>query len=265
VLLGGRMLQGSAGVPYRADLAFDVDRPDSVSWGCAGQADSGPSRIVEVGDARFLAAGRDVDATGALIIPALTASVRGLAARRWLTPRALDDMAQLGVGLLRWHVRLLDVGAAQAAAADRSAPGRPAITVVAATDAPSLLVLARPPLRPVSRALADVLDALGTWRAPNRPFAAVLPLLTSSSWGGTSATASDAPRSPPNPPPGAVRLGRPPPSPSPPVLLAPGASASFLALRAGDPPVIEAETMVVDAVFIDGRELSAASDRPRPR
>jgi hypothetical protein len=161
VLRGGRILQG-AGVPYRADLAFDVDRPDVVTWGCAGQADGGPSQIVEVGDARFLAAGRDVDAAGALIIPAVTASIRGLAARRWLTARALDDMARLGVGWLRWHVATRDVGSAQATVAALAGSARPAIAIVGERDAPASLVLSRPPRKPASRMLGDFVAALGT-------------------------------------------------------------------------------------------------------
>ena len=235
VVRGGQILQGSAGVPYRADLAFDVEVPDARSWGCAGQTDAGASRIVEAGDARFLAASRDVDAAGAVVIPALTASVRGLAARRWLTPQALDDIARLGVGLLRWHVRSTDVGAAQSIAAERAAPGRPAITGVASTDPPSMLVLARPPRPAASRSLADALDALGAWRAPKRPFASALPLLTA-----------------------------PPASGPAPVRLAPDAAASFLVLRAGDPPAIEAESMVVDTVYVDGRALEAPALRGGP-
>jgi hypothetical protein len=236
VLRGGEILQGRSGVPYRADLAFDVERPDAVAWGCPGQADRGPSRIVEVGDARFLTAGREVDAAGAVIVPALTASVRGLAAGRWLTARALDDMARLGVGLLRWHVHMRDVGAAQALAAERSAPGRPTILVASLTDTPSLLVLARPPRRPASRTLADALEALGSWRAPTRSFAAALPLLTA----------------PPATEPAPVRLTRDQP-------------ASFVVLRrrAGD-SALDAATLQMHAVFIDGREL-APPDTLSPR
>src|SRR5688572_33495348 len=52
---------------------------------------------------------------------------------------------------------------------------------------------------------------LGLPRPPARPF--LRPLLASYQVGGERRRgASDAPRSPPNPPPGAVRLRRPPPS-----------------------------------------------------
>jgi hypothetical protein len=219
VLRGGRILQG--GVPYRADLAFDVDKPDAVTWGCAEGADGGPSRIVEVGDARFLAAGREVDASGSVLVPALTASVRGLAARRWLTPRALDDMGRLGVGLLRWHVLTRDIGFAQSAVAALVGPGRPAIEIVGARAALSPLVVSRPPRKPVSRTLGDFVVALGTWK--------------------------DVPASPA------------------PIPLAPDAPASFLVLRGGDADGLDARKLEVDAVYIDGRQLSPPSDRLNSR
>ena len=231
VLRGGQILQGSLAEPYRADLAFDVDLPDARSWGCAGQADAGRSRIIEIGDARFLAAGREVDASGALIVPAFTASVRGIAARRWLSPMALDDMARLGVGFLRWHVPVREVGTAQAVAAEHSAPLRPTITVVGYADPLSLLVLTRAPRRPVSRSVADALAALGAWRAPKRPFASALPLLTA-----------------------------PPPTGLAPVRLSPDAPASFLVLRGASDSVLDPARLELDAVFVDGRELPP--DRP---
>ena len=185
-------------------------------------ADSGPSRIIEIGDARFLTGGRDVDAAGSLIVPALTASVRGYAARRWLTARALDAMARLGVARLRWHVGPALVGPAMALAATRSAPGRPTIEVVSATDPPSHFVLSRAPRRPVSRALADVLDALGAWRAQGR-----------------SATSVMGPEAGPT---------------APPVPLTRDAPASFLVLKPGPPSA--PEDVVLDAVYVDGRALA---------
>ena len=221
VLRGGRIRQGTAGAPYRADLAFDVEVPDARRWGCEGTIDPGPSRIVEVGDARFLTAGHEVDAAGALIVPALTASVRGLAARRWLTPGALDDMARLGVAQLRWHVATSDVGFAQTAAAALAGPGRPAIEIVGATDAPAPLVMSRPPRRPVSRTLGDFVDALGTWK---------------------EATAPPAP-----------------------IRLAPDAPASLLILRGGDAAGLDVRKLEVDAVYIDGRELSPPDDKSSAR
>jgi hypothetical protein len=234
VLRGGRILQGAGGLPYRGDLAFNVYAPDTREWGCPGVPDSGPSRIAEIGDLRFVAAGREIDAAGKLIVPALVASVRGLGARWWLTPRALDDLGRLGVGHLRWHVPLTGVGQALAIVAERAAAGRPAITVVGAKEAASLLVLTRAPRAPRTRSLADVLDALGTWRSPRRPFADAFPLLTA----------------PPAAPPAPIRLTR-------------DAPASLLVLGGVDDSAFDPDVAQVESVFIDGREVAAPGARPR--
>ena len=228
VLRGGRILQGVSPEPYRADVAFDVKAPDARTWACPGAPDSGPSRIVEVGDARFITAGREVDAAGALIVPALTASVRGIAARWWLTPAALEGMARLGVARLRWHVLSRDVGRALAVASERAGAGRPAIDIVGPTDPPSPLAIFRAPRLPASRALADVLDSLGTWRADS-----VL-----ARWRGTSGTSVVAPS-------GSL--------PVRPVELTKDAPASFLVLKPGPPSAPEA--LALHAVYIDGRAL----------
>ncbi len=216
VVRGGRILQGTTAVPYRADIAFDVKAPGERTWACPAVADSGPSNILEVGDARFITGGRDVDATGALLVPALTASVRGIAARRWMTAGALDAMARLGVARLRWHVPAGDVGPALAFAAERARAGRSVLEVVPAADPASPLVVSRAPRRPASRALSDVLDALGTWRVPGRALASPY---------GDSSTIGLAPRMP----------------------------ASFLVVEAGGAPALDA--FVLDAVYIDGRAL----------
>jgi hypothetical protein len=162
VIRGGSIRQG-VGEAYRSDIAFDVGISDRRAWRCPDAPDDGGSRIVEVGDARFIAAGREVDATGALIVPATVASVRGAAARRWMTAAVLDDIARMGVGELRWHVGRAETGDALAAAAELSGPGRPAIRVVDADAPRASLSLSRPPRRPASRAYAEIRSALGLW------------------------------------------------------------------------------------------------------
>jgi hypothetical protein len=235
VVRGGRLLQAGAGAPYRADLAFDVEVPDTRAWACPGVPDQGPSRVVEVGDARFLASGRDVDAAGAWILPALSASVRGFDAQRWLTVPALEDIARLGVGTLRWHVAARDTGAAQDVARERAGPGRPAIAIVSDAEPRLLLTLGGPPRVPRARTLDQVLDALdAAWRAGGvRPLESLLPLLT-----GVPAGAGAA--------------------------LAPGAAASFLVLRTGEAAAPDAAGAEVAAVFVDGRELPAPAPRGGP-
>ena len=217
VLRGGRIVQGPTPEPYRADIAYDVAAPDARAWGCPGAADAGPSRIVEVGDARFITAGREVDATGALIVPALTVPVRGIAARRWLDAAALSDMARLGVARVRWHVRPADVGAALAIAREHAVPGRPTIEVVGATDALSQPVVSRPPRRPKSLALFDVFSALSEWKFEMSFFKLPVP----------------APLT-------AIELTR-------------DAPASFLVLKPGPPAA--PDDLVLEAVYIDGRAL----------
>ena len=122
VLRGGQVLQPGA-PPYRADVAFDRRTSDQSRAGC-GPEPAG-SRIGEIGDARFLGAGETIDASGTLIAPALTASVRGLDARAWLTPAALEAIGRLGVATLRWHVPAADHAAAVAACGG-APPARPA-------------------------------------------------------------------------------------------------------------------------------------------
>ena len=174
VARGGRILQG-AGEPYRADIAFDVQRPDRRAWGCPGAPDAGASRIAEVGDTRFVAAGREVDAAGALLVPALVASVRGLAARRWLTAAVLDESARLGVGELRWHVGPGGHGRRRSP----SSPGapRPAGRRCASWRPPLLrrfLVMARAPGRR-RRARWPTPGCAGPCAPPVRPMWSLLP------------------------------------------------------------------------------------------
>ena len=66
---GGTVWQPGAGPPYRADVAFDRLDTDPVAAGC-DDAVRGPSTILEIGDGHLLHAGRTVDATGRLVVPA---------------------------------------------------------------------------------------------------------------------------------------------------------------------------------------------------
>jgi hypothetical protein len=160
--------------------------------------------------------------------------VRGYGSRSWLTGRALEDMARLGVARVRWHVPRRQAGPALAIAAERAGPGRPVVSIVGWSDSPSLLVLSRAPRSPASPALADALDALGAWRAPARSFASALPLL--------AARPADGPA---------------------PILLDRGEPASFVVLR-GDAAGLDAGKLEVDSVYIDGRALEAPPRRGAP-
>jgi hypothetical protein len=96
-----------------------------------------------------------------VIVPALAASVQGLAARKWLTPAALDALARLGVATVRWRVAAGEQPDAVRHAASIAGPGRPALLPVPAEDAPAPLVLTRAPAAPRDETFAAALAALG--------------------------------------------------------------------------------------------------------
>ena len=162
VLQGGQVLQPNA-PPYRADLAFDRRISDQSRVGCGPEPEG--SRIAEIGDARFLGAGERVDVSGALLAPALTASVGGLDARAWLTADALEAIGRLGVATLRWQVPPADQAAATAHASALARAGLPSILVNAADEPPAILMLAAAPAAARAPTLAAALDALAPdWR-----------------------------------------------------------------------------------------------------
>lgn len=160
---GGVVRQSGSAEPYRADLAFDRLQSDRVVEGCPGAA-GGRSEIVELGDARIFAAGREIDATGKILVPAHRVGIDGWRARRWLDGRGLDRLARLGVGQVVWVVAERDLDEALAHAEALRAPGRPGIEVTTnRRDLPSRVLrdlpaaalglepfdpLGRPPLRP---------------------------------------------------------------------------------------------------------------------
>jgi hypothetical protein len=174
VLRGGQVLQAPRLDPYRADVAFETSRSDLEWAGCANPRAG--SRVVEVGDARLLAAGQTIDAADGMVMPALTVSVRGLDARTWMTPAAIDAMAALGVGTVRWHISLDERGAAEVHAGSLSSVGRPPVLVVAEEDPAAGLVVSRPPAAVAQPTLGAALDALAGrgWRSGHEGLAAAL-------------------------------------------------------------------------------------------
>jgi hypothetical protein len=185
-----------------------------------------------VGDGRLLGAARRVDASGRLVAPAFTASVRGLDARSWLSAEALVAVGRLGVARLLWHVAPLDRAEALALAGRLAAPGRPSVEVVDADVPASLLEIASPPGTPASPALESVLDALTrrSWRdrAKGRPLGALL---------GELAAAGRAVDDP---------------------LVTPDEPASLVVLRPREEGTLDAGRLDLEAVFIDGREPGSA-------
>lgn len=218
VLGGGSVLQPGVAEPYRADVAFDVLAGDRELAGCVQGSHAG-SRIVEVGDARQLATGHRVDATGGLVVPGFVASVRGAAAQAWLDGERLDALGRLGVAAIRWHVEEAARTPAESLARQWSREGRPEIEVVAADAPEAALRLTEPPRAPASATLGAVLDALA---------------------GRSWTTRDDL----------AFVRGQRPPS-----RIAPGAAASLLVLRPGPSGGLDPDTTRLERVFLDGREL----------
>ncbi len=231
ILEGGRVLQPPGAEPYRADVAFDVLDDDLVLASCPDPGRPGPSRIREVGDGRLLAAGRRRSTAERLLTPAFAASVQGLGASSWLSADVLDAVSRLGVARVRWHVAAADREVARQAAARLQAPGRALVEVAESGAAEHALVIPGPPPSvsdPVS--LASALAALtgGAWREPAGagPLSERLGALT-----------------------GATAGGGPP--------LRPEGRASLLVLRAPGGGGLDAGSLLLESVYLDGREVGA--------
>jgi len=158
VFRDARLLQPGIGEPYRADVAFDVLRGDRAQAACDVPGRSG-SRVTELGDARFLSAGRSVDAAGALLAPGFVVAARGREAGEWLDGETLVRLARLGVASIVWQVSEPDRSAAQARARELGTSGVPAITVVSPEAPLPPVVLTRPP-QAQPRSLSGILRAL---------------------------------------------------------------------------------------------------------
>jgi hypothetical protein len=196
---------------------------------CPDHGAPGPSRIREVGDGRLLAAAQRRSTAERLLTPAFAASVRGLAAGSWLSAETLDAVSRLGVARLRWHVTAADREAARQAALRVQAPGRAALEVAEA-GAPehAIVISGPPPAVTASPTLAAALKALthGAWREPAGARSLAEPL--------------------------AVLLGA---GPGAAPLLRPDARASLLVLRPTGGAGLDATSLAIEAVILDGREV----------
>ena len=226
VVRGGFIRQPGFPNPYQADLAFNIEVDDRDAAGCAVDS-ARRSYVVEVGDARFLGAGRVVDASDSMLLAPFAAGVEGWSARRWLSSEVLSDVARLGVGTVFWKVSRRKVEAAEALARGLAGEGRARLEVVPAPAEMPWLILTGRPLRPASESLSDIIRALdGRWDGREGMKPDTLDLLVA------------APQSSPVQP--ALRRGRP---------------ASFLLLSPAREGRIDPETARLSSVFIDGLEL----------
>jgi hypothetical protein len=163
VVRGGYIRQPGTGPSYRADVAFNLDIDDRDTAGCA-TGNAARSYVVEIGDARFLGAGRVVDASDGLLVASFEVGVRGWKTRRWLRGSVLDNLARLGVGTVVWEVPRKKVDAAQSLAIELAGRSRPRVAVVAKPATMPWLTLSGPPASPNSDSLADVFSALSGGR-----------------------------------------------------------------------------------------------------
>ncbi len=159
VVRGGSVLQPGAATPYRADLAFNVFRDDRELAGCAFEG-TAPSRIRDLGDARFLAAGREIDATGNLVLAPFVVGTRGWSARRWLDADVLAHLARLGVGSVRWVVKDRRLAAAEVIARQLEGPGRARLEPEPAPATGTWSSLTGPPAPAGTDSLGEVLKVL---------------------------------------------------------------------------------------------------------
>jgi len=176
---GGAVAQ-PAGKPYRADVSFNRLRDDRAVAGCALDLPGG-SRIVEIGDNRFLAAGEEIDATGSLLTAPFVVGVRGWAAHAWLDDAFLDRLTRFGVGTVAWRVEEHDLPRAETHARSLDSAGRARLVVVTGGAPAPATTLEAPPPATVSPTLGAILTALtgSRWQEEARtggPLGALRPL-----------------------------------------------------------------------------------------
>ncbi len=159
VVLGGFIHRPGIDSPYRADLAFNITIDDRDAAGCATGSTS-RSRVVEVGDAAFLGAGRVIDADESLLLEPLVAGIQGWSARRWVNSKMLLDVARLGVGTVIWEVPRRKIEKAESLARKMAGEGRARLEVFQAPADLPWLTLTGPPEQPASLSLADIVQAL---------------------------------------------------------------------------------------------------------
>lgn len=160
LIRGGHLLQPGTTTPYRADLALNFPQDDREDAGCFYR---GPSRarLVELGDARFLGASRELPAQGALITAPWRVGVRGWKARRWLDGEVLDDLALSGVGSVHWVVPFRHLEKARVLGRALAKAGRPRLEPQTGPMDDLILELSRPPEAPESDFVEAHLARLG--------------------------------------------------------------------------------------------------------
>jgi hypothetical protein len=230
VVRGGYIARPRLGPAYRADLAFNLETDDRNVAGCAADT-TVRSRIVEVGDTRFLGAGRVIDDSESLLLAPFVAGIKGWSVRRWMSRDVLSDVTRLGVGTLVWEVPQRQVDSAEIVAGKLAETGLARIVVVPNPAEMPWLTLAGPPAQPVSNSLRDVVIALtGTRKDTGKLRLA---------WLQQPIASSRTPYRHPT--------------------VEPGQPASFVVLSPATNGQVDPETVRLSAVFIDGLEAKGIS------
>jgi hypothetical protein len=238
VVRGGYLLQPQISTPYRADLAINLSQDDRHDAGCA-PAFASRSEIVELGDARFIGAGREVDATDAVIVAPFGVAVEGWRARRWLGEAAVRTLAGLGVASVRWHIAPRHGERAERLAKTLNAAGGARVETVVDAPATKRMSLSRLPESADSKLLGDVVDAL-TGGGPKARKGGATSLDRTSRGEALAALWAHAEEDGASRP--FIRRRRP---------------ASFLIVGPASEGRIDFETARLSRVWIDGREVSA--------
>jgi hypothetical protein len=228
----GFLLQPGTTTPYRSDLSINLIRGDRHRAGCAID-DQARSEIVEIGDSRFIAAGRDLDASDSLILAPFEVGAKGWSARRWLDEAALSRLARVGVGKVRWQVKNRHLEVARAHARALNGGGSSRLEVVLGSTSLPWLTVDGPPSRPESDSLVDALAALAGKRMRKRLASRSAEDALQSLWPAAAEGAAWRP---------AIVVGQ---------------AASFLLVSPTVEGRIDLETARLTAVWIDGHEILA--------
>lgn len=233
VVRNGYLLQPGNAKSYRADLAFYLFQEDRQVAGCS-VGDPVSSGIFEIGDSRFIGAGRQIDADNAVLMAPFVVGAKGWSARKWLNGGVLADLATLGVGTVRWSVRRGKSEAAESVADQLNRPGRAEVVVIPETATPPATVLAKAPSDPISNSLGEILRALGVAKAGEQMDGSKSMEILQSLWPDGFSDLNELP---------AIRRGQP---------------ASFLIATPAPAGEIDLNSTALHAIWIDGVEIDAA-------